>query len=241
MSRTFGKIKIQGDNEDEWWDAFNWQIDFFKETENMGGQGGMMYADTESSIRKYGSFKYKIRVTQAWGKIELINIDTGKCRQMIELPKHSGALKIYKIPKNIKGNVINYVCGKLEKLTIVFKPINTSNCIRRTHLRYEIKADLNKKIYALVYYIHRYNFLSGLFPPPYKIISPTDYFNYNYLSEQYDNVKKIFPFTHFTIVNQDSNYNVNRYKYELQKYLNFRIIDVIKYFENGKLGILTFL
>ena len=91
MDNRIGNVMIQADAPDKWHFSLPWQIEMFKKTRMLGGMGGYLCEDAETSIETHIGFRYKIQVTAGWGKITLINLDTNRKREMIELTPHDGA------------------------------------------------------------------------------------------------------------------------------------------------------
>ena len=84
-------VYVQGVRANEWFLAFEWQKKLYRETRNLGGQGGALYLNEATPEKIYNGFRYRVYVKVGFEKVILRNMDTGTERQMCSLPIHEGA------------------------------------------------------------------------------------------------------------------------------------------------------
>ena len=84
-------VYVQGVRANEWFLAFEWQKKLYRETRNLGGQGGALYLNDATKEIEHNGFRYRVYVKAGFEKVVLRNMDTGTERQMCSLPIHDGA------------------------------------------------------------------------------------------------------------------------------------------------------
>ena len=86
-----GSYLVQSDEPDEWWPATIPQDEWLREfIYEQADRGASLSTTISSDLFKIGAFHYRISY-KSLEEMYLVNVDTGKCRNVSILPYHDGA------------------------------------------------------------------------------------------------------------------------------------------------------
>lgn len=81
-------IIVEGDNPDEWLPALPWQGEKFMEAIDLGSMKSMGIPNPITITKPFtnGAFQYKFKIINDWNPCYIINITTGKVREIKYFP-----------------------------------------------------------------------------------------------------------------------------------------------------------